>query len=377
MKRKFGIGIIGCGIIAKRHIEACRLLHDWCEIKAVSDIDLEKAEEAAALAGAQADIYADYRDMLSREDIDVIALCTPPFFHKEPAIEAFRMGKHVLCEKPLAPSLQDCDEMLEAAREHRCKLATVFQLRFLPDIQKMKHIMSSGMMGPVVFAQMSGNYWRGSNYYDVPWRGKFETESGGVTMNHSIHTLDLFLWLMDTPLASVQAEMDTLNHDIEVEDLSLAMFRFQSGAAAQVSCSLNTVKEGHAMSFSSDRHYVSYPYFVHAVRQTEQGGAKMDAEEVRRLESVAAKAKPQLDMPKPSHCDCYYDLFQSIVYDEEPSVSGLEGRRTIEAITAIYKSATLGRKVELPIVAGDPWYTTEGIIANVKKSGRGASRHEH
>lgn len=370
MGKKLGIGIIGCGIIAKRHIEACKQMGDYCEIKAVSDISLEKAQQAAAQAGDGVTAYTDYREMLERDDIQVVALCTPPFAHKEPAIAAFEQGKHVLCEKPLAPSLEDCDAMIASAREHGCKLATVFQLRFLPDIQKVKRVLTSDVMGPVVFAQMSGNYWRGSNYYDVPWRGKFKTESGGVTMNHSIHTLDLFLWLMDQPLASVQAEMDTINHDIEVEDLSLAMFRFADGAVAQASCSLNTVREGHTMSFSSQHHYVSFPYSVHAVKQTEAGGAKMDEEEVAKLEQASLATIPEPELPELGHCKSYYDLFQAIELDQEPMISGVEGRKTIEAITAIYKSATLGQKVTLPIGQDDPWYTTEGILTHVKKSDR-------
>ncbi|MEF2246129.1 Gfo/Idh/MocA family protein [Paenibacillus sp. IITD108] len=371
MNKKIGIGIVGCGIIAKRHIQSCLLLSEMCEIKAVSDLSLEKAEECATLAGEGTAVYTDYREMLKRDDIQVISLCTPPFFHKEPAIAAFEHGKHVLCEKPLAPSLQDCDEMIAAAKANNCKLATVFQLRFIQDIQKIKRILSSDLMGPIVYAQMSGNYWRGSKYYEVPWRGNFKSECGGVTMNHSIHTLDLFLWLMDTPLASVQAEMETLNHDIEVEDLSMAMFRFENGAVAQASCSLNTVKEGHTMSFSSNNHYVSYPYSVHAVKQSEQGGAALDADEVAKMEELAAAVVPELDLPKPNHADSYYDLFQAILQNKEPLVSGAEGRKTIEAITGIYKSATLGERVRFPITPDDPWYTAEGILANVKKSVRG------
>ncbi len=374
MNRKFGIGIVGCGIIAKRHIKSCLMLNEYCDIKAVSDISMEKAEEAAALAGGDTAIYTDYREMLKRDDIDVIALCTPPSFHKEPAIAAFEHGKHVLCEKPLAPSLQDCDEMIAAAKAYNRKLATVFQLRFLPDIQKMKRVLSSDVMGPVVYAQMSGNYWRGSKYYDVPWRGNFKSECGGVTMNHSIHTLDLFLWLMDKPLQSVQAEMETLNHDIEVEDLSMAIFRFEGGAVAQASCSLNTVKEGHTMSFSSNNHYISYPYSVHAVKQSDTGGAARDEAEIAKMDELAAAVVPELDLPKPDHADSYYDLFQAITHNHEPIVSGTEGRKTVEAITGIYKSATLGQRVQFPIAADDPWYTAEGIVEHVKKSERGEKR---
>ncbi|MBD2847058.1 Gfo/Idh/MocA family oxidoreductase [Paenibacillus sp. IB182496] len=376
MGSKLGIGIIGCGIIAARHIDACKQLGEWCEIKAVADISREKAEQAAASAGEGTAIYTDYKEMLERSDIDIISLCTPPFFHKEPALAAFAKGKHVLVEKPLAPSLEDCDAMIAAARAHNCKLATVFQLRFLPDIQKIKRILDSDVMGPLVSAQMSGNYWRGDKYYDVPWRGKFASECGGVTMNHAIHTMDLFLWLMGQPLEQVRAEMDTINHDIEVEDWSTATMRFAGGAVAQATCSLTTVREGHEMNFSSQRHYVGFPYALHAVQQTDLGGAKMDREAIAELEQAALPTGDEPELPTLGHCHQYYDLFEAIRTDSEPMISGAEGRRTIEAITAIYKSATLGEPVSLPIADSDPWYTAEGIQRLVKRSGRGESAQE-
>jgi predicted dehydrogenase len=125
----------------------------------------EGAERSRCVQGRTArgidrpvDIYEDYRQLLQRDDLDVVSICTPPFAHKEPVMEALRNGKHVLCEKPLAPSLQDCDDMIEASRRYGKKLAVVFQYRFRQDFKQLKHVVQSGVLGPLLLAQMNGLY---------------------------------------------------------------------------------------------------------------------------------------------------------------------------------------------------------------------------
>jgi UDP-N-acetyl-2-amino-2-deoxyglucuronate dehydrogenase len=370
---KLGVGIIGCGGISRKHIEACLSLEEYCEIKGVADIDLAKAQSAAAGIGAKVGAYDDYHRLLERDDIDVIGICTPPFAHKDPAVDALRAGKHVLVEKPFAASLEECDEMMGAADAAQRKLACVFQLRFDEEISKVCHILKSEEMGRIVFAQMNGLYWRGPNYYNIPWRGKFDTENGGVTMNHSIHTLDLFLWVMGARPVSVWADMDTLNHDIEVEDLSMAVIRFDNGAVGQVNCSLSTVKSAHTMFFSSKENYVAYPLDLYAVKETASGFPEVDEEAIGRLKLISDQAATG---GVAKHSSTYADLFQAISEDREPLVDGKEARRTLEVITAIYKSATTGSRVELPIMLTDPWYTRQGILDRVKKSPNGKESHK-
>ncbi|MDF2723251.1 MAG: oxidoreductase domain protein, partial [Paenibacillus sp.] len=129
-KRLFGIGIIGCGGISRRHAESCKQLSGDCVIKAVADIDPASAKARAETIGYPVDMYQDYREMLKRDDIDIAVICTPPFAHKEPAVHALQAGKHVIVEKPMAGSLEECDEMIAAAETNNRKLAVVFQLRF-------------------------------------------------------------------------------------------------------------------------------------------------------------------------------------------------------------------------------------------------------
>jgi predicted dehydrogenase len=370
LERKLGIGIIGCGIISAAHIKGYLALGADCEIKAVADVAFDKARQTAASIGDGVAAYADYNDMLAREDIDVISICTPPFLHKDPAVAAARAGKHVLCEKPFAPSLQDCDAMIAEAKARGKKIAVVFQYRYRQDFRQVRRILQSGLMGPLVFAQMNARYFRGDHYYDIPWRGKFATECGGVTMNHAIHPLDIFLWLLGD-VESVQAQTHTVAHCIEVEDLSMATLKFSDGTQAQINCTLNSVKNDISMVFSGKYKSVELsgaqaivPLQLHAISESDTGAVSKDEAGLLALQELAA----QVGAGTKDHTGPISDLFCAIRGDTEPEVSGVEGRKTIEVITAIYKSATLGVPVSLPLKPDDPWYTTAGIMNNVKKS---------
>lgn len=370
MTNILGIGIIGCGTISASHMRGYQKLTDLCEIKGVADLVLDKAKQSAAQIGEEAKAYEDYREMLARDDIDVVSICTPPYLHKEAVIAALEAGKHVLCEKPLAPSLQDCDEMIATAKAKNRKLAVVFQYRFRQDFRRIRSILQADALGPLVYAQMNAQYWRSDTYYEVPWRGRFKTECGGVTMNHAIHPLDIFLWLMGDA-DSVRAEMDTIAHNIEVEDVSMASIRFKSGAWAQINCTVNSVSTDIAMIFSGKNKAVTISGAskvvepqLFAITESSRGSGARDEAGREELARIAEQIKEgTID-----HTGPIMDLFTAIHEDRDPEVSGQEGRRSIEVITAIYKSATLDKRVTLPIVPDDPWYTTEGILQHVKKT---------
>jgi len=116
--KKLGVAIIGCGIISSSHVKAYQAFSDKCEIKAVCDVFPNKAITLAESIDKDVLVFTDFKDLLKREDIDVVSICTPPFAHKEAVIEAFKAGKHVICEKPLAASLEECDEMIAAAEKY-------------------------------------------------------------------------------------------------------------------------------------------------------------------------------------------------------------------------------------------------------------------
>ena len=195
---------------------------------ALADIFTDKAEAKKQKYGLDCDVVADYKELLDREDVDLVSVCLPPAAHCGVTVDFLKAGKHVLCEKPMAPSLEECDLMIRAAGEGGAKLSVVAQNRFKPDIMKTKQMLESGALGQLYFAQADSLWWRGDNYYDLWWRGTWEKEGGGCTFIHAVHHIDLFLWLMGD-LDEISAMVANQNHhNSEVEDVSLSTLRFKN-----------------------------------------------------------------------------------------------------------------------------------------------------
>ncbi len=227
--KKTKVAVIGAGAIADVHIQAYLKHSDMCTIVAVCDIFVDKATkliEAYSLKEARA--YSDYKIALSNEDIDAVSICLPPSMHATVSLDAINSGKHVLCEKPLASSLEECDQMIEAAKKNGVILASVAQNRFKTPHMKLYEMVTNGDIGKVLFATVNSLWWRGENYYDIWWRGTWEKESGGCVLNHAVHHIDLLQWIMGMP-ESVNAYIFNLNHhNSECEDAAVAIFKFDT-----------------------------------------------------------------------------------------------------------------------------------------------------
>ena len=170
-----GVAIIGTGVISERHIEAYAAFHGRCRIVALCDLMPEKAEllkEKYHLEDTE--IYSSFREMVKRPDIQLVSICTPPFTHAESAVSCMRAGKHVLVEKPMASSLEECDEMIRAQKETGCYLGVISQNRYLQDNRNLKNMIASGAVGRVLFGQVESLWFRGREYYDLWWRGTWE-----------------------------------------------------------------------------------------------------------------------------------------------------------------------------------------------------------
>jgi UDP-N-acetyl-2-amino-2-deoxyglucuronate dehydrogenase len=362
-KKRIGVGIIGCGAVSKAHVKAYIELHKECSIKVVADINRMQATMLANEVPNPVDVYDDIKSLLEREDIDLVSICTPPFLHKDQVILAFSYGKHVICEKPFAPSLADCDEMIEAARHYNRKLCITLQLRFGRDINRVKHIVKSGILGEIVFAQVIGLYWRGDSYYKKDWRGSWEKEGGGVLMTQAIHPLDLLLDILG-PVKKVQAQMDTLSHQVEVEDYITATIEFVNGVKAHLLSTLCTVENELKIRISGKTKAVNWPLSYHAVQETASGFPTVDHFEEELLHEIAQEITNGRD----DHYAPISDMVWAIRENREPTINGREARKSIEVVTGIYKSATTHKPVEFPIDKNDPWYTSQGIMKNVKRN---------
>ena len=228
--------IIGCGKVGHIHAAALRDL-PLSEFTAVCDHDAGRA--AAFAAQYRVRPYTDAAAMFREAGIEAVVICTPHPLHAAPAILAASHGVHVLVEKPLAASLEDCDRMIEAAAKHGVRLGVVSQRRFFEPVRRMKAAVDAGRIGRPILGTVMMFSWRDEAYYrSDPWRGKWSTEGGGVLINQSPHHLDILQWIMG-PIAEISGEWANLSHPyIEVEDTALATIRFRNGGLGSIVVSL-------------------------------------------------------------------------------------------------------------------------------------------
>ena len=233
--------IVGCGNIAHSHVEGLLAFPDRCRIAALCDIYPEKAEKMKQKYGLDCPVFDDHEKMLaSGLKIDLVHVCTPPYVHAQIAIHAMDAGMNTVVEKPMATCLEECDAMLEAEKRNGVTMACIAQNRFRNSIYKLKQTVDSGLAGKVCFAQVNSLWWRAHCYYDLWWRGTWEKEGGGPTLNHAVHHIDMLNWIKGTLPDEVTAMLTNVMHDnSEVEDLSVACMRYADGSLAEVTSSVS------------------------------------------------------------------------------------------------------------------------------------------
>jgi predicted dehydrogenase len=357
--RTFNISIAGCGKVAHIHgkavldIPGARLAGVWSRTPS-------SAEKFADAYGTKP--YRSISKMVKECGTDIVIVCTPHPFHREPALESALAGANVLVEKPLASSLQDCDLVIEACRKAGVKLGVISQRRWLTPVRRMKDAIDSGKIGKPVLGTVTLLGWRDKEYYDSDaWRGTWDMEGGGVLVNQSPHQLDILLWLMGEA-DEVYGLWRNLNHPyIEVDDTALAIVRFRNGGIGNILVS-NSQKpglfgkvhihgeNGASVGVQTDGGAMFIPGKTGVAEPpvndiwTVTGEEKLLAEWVRedtgffrQIDSTVYYMKCQIE-----------DFIVSLQKGREPLVTGIDGRRVVELFTAIYRSTRDNRPVKLP-----------------------------
>ena len=355
------IGIIGTGNISRAHLHAYLQFPEEVQVVALADIEPGKAETARAeFALDRARVYEDATAMLASEHLDLVSIATPPGTHCELSVQALEAGVHVIVEKPMAPSLEECDRMLEAQRRSGKLLSVIAQNRFRDDMAQLKAVLDSGRIGRIAHARIASAWWRGRAYYDLWWRGTWASEGGGPTLNHAIHHIDLALWLLGRPQA-VAAMMTNAGHDnAEVEDLSVALLQYERGLA-ELTSSVVHHGERQEIIVQGEHARIGQPWSVAAETARPNGFPETggDAELVAELEAVAASQAP---LEHTGHTGQLGDVIAAIREGRAPLVDGEAGKRAIELVTAIYAAAIERRTIDLPITAENPWYRSETLL---------------
>jgi predicted dehydrogenase len=293
-------------------------------------------------------------EVLASPEIDVISICTPPSTHFEMIKLALGAGKHVICEKPLVGSLADVDAVMEAERQSPGRVMPIFQYRFGAAIPKLREIIQSGLAGTPYAASVETLLLRGADYYQVDWRGKFDTEWGGVLITQAIHNHDLLLHLMG-PVSSVSAVTATRVNSIEVEDCAAACLGLASGAVASITATLGSTRPSTRMRLCFQN--------VTFERQCFDGQTSFlagDPWSFTCSDSVNASRIAQIMGEEGEHLGGFAAQFaafhDAIHTGGSMPVTLDDARRSIELVSALYASAKSGQRVMMPIRQADPYY---------------------
>lgn len=296
--------------------------------------------------------------------IDVAHICTPPYVHASLSIDCMNKGINVLCEKPMAASLEECDAMIEAEKRNGVTLGAIAQNRFRNGVYKLKKLKDSGLAGDIKFAQVNSAWWRAHCYYDLWWRGTWEKEGGGPTLNHAVHHIDMLNWIEGRSPIEATAVLTNVCHDnAEVEDLSLACLKYEDNSIAEIISSVISHGEEQGITLQCADAKISMPWDVKAEIGMDNGFPK-DERNVELLKKINEFYDSIPDLQYEGHTGEIDNYLTAIEKGEKPLITGIDGRRTLEVITAIYVAGFEKRTIEMPISKDSVYYKAEGILKN-------------
>lgn len=357
------VAITGVGNISHAHIQGLLTFPDRCKIVALCDIYPQKAQAAKEKYGLDCEIFDDHEKMLnSGLKIDLVHVCTPPYVHASIAINAMNAGCNVLVEKPMAASLEECDAMLETQKRTQTTLACIAQNRFRNSIYKLKKTAESGLAGKICCAHVNSLWWRGHCYYDLWWRGLWEKEGGGPTLNHAVHHIDMLNWIEGKMPVEVMSMLSNVMHDnSEVEDISLSSLLYEDGSVAQITGSVIHHGEEQGIVLQCADAKLSAPWDLKAEVSSSNGFPAPEGNP-SLLKQISDYYDSIPDLPYEGHTGEIYDVLCALENGTTPMITGQDGRKTVELITAIYKSGCTKQCVRLPIQKGDDFYTFDGLL---------------
>lgn len=317
-EKELKIGIIGCGGIAETHINGYAR-NSNVELVAFCDVEEDNAQQKASEFKGKS--YTNYKKMLEEEGLDGISICTPPFTHKEIAIEALNKGVNVLCEKPLALSTNEAEEMVEAARNSEVLLMTAFKFRFFDEVLRAKQLISQGKIGKIL---MFRNMFGGAVDMSKRWFSKREISGGGVLMDNGVHAVDLFRFLFGE-VKNVSARVATFIQNIEVEDTARVLVEMENGA-------LGTIDLSWSIPIPQD--FYLEIYGSEGSIMIGLNNLRYKTQKTKKWVEVK-KNKESLD-PFGKEVNHFIECIQG---KESPIVDGVDGLRALEVIEAAYESA--------------------------------------
>lgn len=341
--------LIGCGRISPNHLEAA--VNNKLDIVGLCDIvpqNIKILLEKADMKDIIFNQYTDYHKMLEEQKPELVAIATESGKHAKIALDCLDAGCNVIIEKPIALSLQDADKIIAKAEEKGLVVCANHQNRFNKSIQKIRQAVENGDFGKMLHGTAHIRWNRGKDYYtQAPWRGTW-AQDGGALMNQCIHNIDLLRWMMGDEVSEVCAYTDNLNHDfIEAEDLGIAIVKFKNGSYGIIEGTTNVYPKNLEETL----------YLFGEKGTVKAGGKSVNIIEEWNFENQVESSEEikvkNSEMPKNvygfGHTPLYKDVIQAIENKTQPLVDAKAGRRALEMVLAIYKSAAEGRPIKLPL----------------------------
>jgi len=335
--------LVGCGRIAKRHAELLGSgIIGSAKLVAVCDVVEDKARRIAQQFSVPH--YFDMHEMMRSVDTDVVVVLTESGLHARHVAELAQYRKHIIVEKPMALTLEDADSMIGACDAAGVKLFVVKQNRFNVPVVKLRESLESGRFGRLVMGTVRVRWCRRQDYYDQdPWRGTWAMD-GGVLTNQASHHVDLLEWMMG-PVESVYAVSRTALVNIETEDTAVVVLRFLNGALGVIEATTATRPVDLEGSISILGEFGTVEIGGFAVNEL-----KVWSFQNPKPEDADVRAKFSVNPPNVygfGHQAYYEHVVDCILNDHKQLVDGLEGRRSLELINAIYESIETRREVAL------------------------------
>jgi UDP-N-acetyl-2-amino-2-deoxyglucuronate dehydrogenase len=329
-------GIVGCGRISYKHVEALINNQEEAKLVAVCDLIEQRALERSrqyetSIEKAHVKVYTDYMKMLDNENIDVVVIATESGYHAKHAIDCLNKDTHVLIEKPIALSVQDADQIISLAKEKNKKVCVSHQNRFNAPIQKLRKALEEGRFGRIMNATARILWSRDDDYYkQAPWRGTKELD-GGTLMNQCIHNIDLLLWMMGSEIERIHAETATFLRNIEMEDFGAVLIRFKNGSVGII--------EGSACVYPKN---LEETLSIFGEKGTVVIGG-IAVNEIKTWVFEDQKDYDEIDFNVTidnvygnGHSALYKDFMQAIKNNREPLISGEEGKKAMQLILRVY-----------------------------------------
>jgi predicted dehydrogenase len=418
-----GVGILGCGFIARAHIRGYLQFPTRARIVALSgrsetstasalefirtetQARMNALERAIAQGGPPDGLAALERDrsalrdtaqrdvrvstscegLASDPDVTLVSNTTPPFVHYPSTLSLLRAGKHVLLEKPFVGSLRHADALIAEAVGRKLCLSVVSQGRFADDQRRMHALVRQGKLGQVFLLKVDTHWYRQPDYYALWWRGNWANECGGVLLNHAWHLLDQGLFILGKPVVRVMAQMGAFMHaplrekmvgGVPIDDTMVALLTFEDGSLGEVTGGVTLHAQRAQIEVYGERGAVLLrPWQLES--QDAAYGADLRAWAANCIDPAPPEWTPEAAMrdsldgvpqyrdPTWTHTTQVRDVLDAITEGRPPAAAGADARTTLEVILAAYRSAITHQAVELPLSPADPYY--DGVLAALER----------